>query len=396
VDVDLAVVGAGGAGLSVVVALDRLRTAGLSVPSVALVDPVHRRGEDRTWCYWDAAPADGADLPEATVHRAWRRMEVADAAGRSRILDLEPLRYVMVRSGAFYARAERAAERLGARRVTGTAQEVVDGLVRVRTPGGGTVRLRPRWILDSRPAAPRRRPNTALLQHFRGWSVRADRDVFDPGLPVFMDFRPPQPARGVAFGYVLPGDARTALVEYTEFSPTRLPGQAYESALRRYLHDRYGLTDGRYAVEHVEEGAIPMTDAVHDRRAGHATFRIGTAGGATRGSTGYTFAAMQRQAAAIAGALVAGRPPLPPPAYPARHRWLDAVMLRALDRGGVPGPDLLLRLLDRNPPERVLRFLDGTTTPGQELRVMASAPMAAMSRAVLGDAAARVRRRLRP
>ena len=63
-----------------------------------------------------------------------------------------------------------------------------------------------------------------------------------------------------------------------------------------------------------------------------------------------------------------GPDPLPPPAYPARHRWMDSVLLRALDRGLVDGPELFTRLLLGNPPERVLRFLDGGTSPLDELR----------------------------
>jgi lycopene beta-cyclase len=95
VEVDLAVVGAGGAGLSLLVQLDRLagRDTSAPVPSVALIDPVHRRGNDRTWCFWDAGRSD----VEPAVHRAWSRAELVDARGRSRVLDLAPLRYVMVR-----------------------------------------------------------------------------------------------------------------------------------------------------------------------------------------------------------------------------------------------------------------------------------------------------------
>ncbi len=60
---DVAVLGGGGAGLSVVVALDRLarrrRAAGedVTVPSLVLVDPVVRAGADRTWCFWDSSAA---------------------------------------------------------------------------------------------------------------------------------------------------------------------------------------------------------------------------------------------------------------------------------------------------------------------------------------------------
>jgi lycopene beta-cyclase len=103
---------------------------------------------------------------------------------------------------------------------------------------------------------------------------------------------------------------------------------------------------------------------------------------------------MQRQAAAVATDLLAGRPPRPRPAYPARHRWMDSVLLRALDGGLVDGPDLFARLLLGNPPSRVLRFLDGLSSPADELRVMASTPTLPMARATVGNGAERVRRRL--
>jgi lycopene beta-cyclase len=224
--------------------------------------------------------------------------------------------------------------------------------------------------------------------------VRFAGDAFDPTAPVFMDFSVPQPRRGVAFGYVLPDDTRSGLVEYTEFSRERLSDAAYEKALAGYLDARYGSAGG-YDITEVEDGAIPMTDAVHAQRVGRRVLRLGTAGGATRASTGYTFAAMQRQAASVAADLLAGRSPRPAPAYPARHRWMDSVMLRALDAGYVDGPRLFARLLLGNPPARVLGFLDGRSTPADELRIMASSPTIPMARATVDTSLARLRRRLR-
>jgi lycopene beta-cyclase len=386
--VDVAVVGAGGAGGAVLVHLARLLAPGREPPSVAVVDPERKAGRDRTWCFWD----EGSSAVDAAVHRAWSTALLVEPGGREHRLDLAPMRYVMVRSQDFYALADAAAERLGAHRVLAPANAVSDGeeFATVQTASGT---IRARWVLDSRPAAPRLAANTALLQHFRGWTVRFGADALDPAAPVFMDFSVPQPARGVAFGYVLPDDARTGLVEYTEFSRTRLADASYEKALAGYLDARYGGAGG-YEITEVEDGAIPMTDAVHARRVGRRVLRLGTAGGATRGSTGYTFAAMQRQAADLAADLVAGRPPRPRPAYPARHRWMDSVLLRALDRGLVAGPELFARLLLENPPARVLRFLDGLSSPADELRIMATTPTVPMARATVGNATARLRRRL--
>jgi lycopene beta-cyclase len=396
--VDVAVVGGGGAGLALVTALEaasrRLRRR---PPSVVVLDPVHRREPDRTWCWWTDDPGPLADRLTAS----WSRMALVGADGVAREYDLGPLRYVMLGSREFYAAADAALERLAAAsgqvapaRRTAAVDRIEPG-AEYAVVHAGDRPLRARWVFDSRPAPPRRPGSTFLLQHFRGWTVRFEQPVLDPGLATLMDFRLPQPGRGVAFAYGLPLDRHRALVEYTEFSPARLPSADYDRILTAYLADRWGVGPGRgVEVEAVEDGAIPMTDAPFARRAGHRVFRLGTAGGATRGSTGYTFATMNRQAGVIAEALLAGRPPVPPVPYPARHRWMDAVLLRALDRGYVDGPRLFTDLFARNPVERVVRFLDGRSGVGEELAVMRTAPMPAMLRAAGEDALARAGRRL--
>jgi lycopene beta-cyclase len=111
-------------------------------------------------------------------------------------------------------------------------------------------------------------------------------------------------------------------------------------------------------------------------------FRIGTAGGATRASTGYTFSAMHRQARGVAALLRTGQVPEPPPAYPARHRHIDAVLLRGLDRGHVDGTVFFPELFARNPIGRVLDFLDGATTRAEELAVMRSVQALPMLRSM--------------
>ncbi len=395
VQVDVAIVGAGGAGLSLVAAIDRQFNAAhlpsdVRPPSVVLIDPVHHRDEDRTWCFWDR----GLSPVEPAVHRAWNQVLVVDPRGEELRLGLGSMRYVMVRSADFYALADDAAARIGAVRVPVAVDELVDGDDRVVIRAGGE-EIRARWVFDSRPAPPVRPGRTALLQHFRGWRVRFHHEALDPTLPVLMDFSVRQPERGTAFSYVLPSDTHTGLVEYTQFSRQPLPSRRYDEALSAYLLDRWGSggAPGTYTVEEVEDGVIPMTDAVFGRRAGNRVFRIGTAGGATRASTGYTFATMQRQAEVIAAALVRGRRPMPPVPYRARHRWMDSVLLRALDQGHADGAELFSRLFERNGAERVLRFLEGGSSPWADLALMRTSPLGAMTRAAAGDLTARLARR---
>jgi lycopene beta-cyclase len=46
---------------------------------------------------------------------------------------------------------------------------------------------------------------------------------------------------------------------------------------------------------------------------------------------------------------------------------MDAVLLRALDSGRLDGAAFFTDLFDRHPVERVLRFLDGASSPREEL-----------------------------
>nr|WP_112668620.1 lycopene cyclase family protein [Micromonospora saelicesensis] len=386
-DVDLALLGGGGAASLLLAALDR---HGVRDLRIAIVDPVRRRGQDRTWAFWGHPDSDLDPLLSAS----WQQVEVATAA-RRRVLDLTPLRYAMLRSGPVYDRAADAERRLHATRIVAPAETVRDDGARVLVGTGDGRGVRARWVLDSRPRPPARAGRTTWLQHFRGWWLEADRPVFDPRRAVLMDFRTPQPPRGVSFGYVLPVSDRYALVEYTEFSPDLLTDAGYDAALAGY-RDLLGLDPTGLRVREVENGVIPMTDAPFPARPTPRVVRLGTAGGATRPSTGFTFSAMYRQADQVARALAAGRAPVPAPAYPRRHRWMDAVALRALDRGGVGGPEFFDRLFDRNPAERVLRFLDGGTSPAEEVAIMNSTRLWPMISATAGDAVHRVRDRVRP
>ncbi|BCJ62710.1 lycopene cyclase [Micromonospora endophytica] len=384
----MALVGGGGAASLVLAALLR---HGVRDLRIAVVDPVHRRGQDRTWAFWDQPGNELDDLLSAS----WSQVEVI-TPDAYRSLDLAPLRYAMLRSGPVYERAAEAERRLGVTRIVAPAEGLDDDgeRVLVRT-GGDRPALRAGWVLDSRPRPPGRPGRTNWLQHFRGWWLATDRPFFDPQRAVLMDFRTPQPARGVSFGYVLPVDSRYALVEYTEFSPRLLTGAAYDAALAGY-QALLGLDPARCTVREVENGVIPMTDGPFVARPSPRVVRLGTAGGATRPSTGFTFSAMRRQADQIARALAAGQPPVPAPAYPARHRWMDAVALRALDRDLVGGREFFGRLFDRNPASRVLRFLDGATTVAEDLAVMRSTRLLPMVTASVGDAAGRLHDRLAP
>ena len=387
--VDIAVIGAGAAGL--LLADELTRPGGRTPPSVALLDLPRdhpRRPPARTWCFWEGA----AGRFDGLLAGSWDSAGIVSPDGRLTRHPLNPLRYKMVRSPDVEtwldARPGGAAHLT---RVTGPARDVADGpsgaVVAVDGPHG-PLEVGARWVFDSRPRPPRPDARTTLRQHFRGWFVEADRPSFDPRLPLLMDFRVPQPPAGLAFGYVLPTSERHALVEYTVFSRDPWPAQAYDLALRDYLAQ--ALDVGSYRVAGVEHGVVPMTDATFPREQSRHVFRIGTAGGATRPATGYTFTAALRQARAVARAVELGARPVPPRPHRRRHLAMDAVLLRAIDTGRI-GPAFFTGLFRRNRAASVLRFLDGDSGPLDELAIGLRCPLAPMLRTCLDLPARRPR-----
>ncbi|MGA4847225.1 lycopene cyclase family protein [Streptomyces sp. G5(2025)] len=381
-DAEIAIVGAGAAGLSLAY---RLRAAppGHTCPSIVLIDAPRgpARPPERTWCFWEARDGEF----DMALSGAWDTLRVRAPDGTAVVGSPAPLRYKMLRSSSFEELVTTRLDREPrVRRLEAEVDDVRDlsGGAEVRgvTPQGESLALRARWVFDSRPLRTLPPARTTLLQHFRGWFVRTDRPVFEPRLADLMDFRTPQPAHGLSFAYVLPMTPYDALVEYTEFSRAALDERAYDEALRGHVTQRLGIS--RFEVVRVEQGVIPMTDARFPRRTGRSVFRIGTAGGATRPSTGYTFAAVQRQARAIASAYHRGRTPVPPPAHARRALAMDAVMLRALDSGRVDGAAFFTGLFRTVPMARLLRFLDGRTRWDEDFRIGLRTPVRPMLRTV--------------
>jgi lycopene beta-cyclase len=360
---DFVVVGAGCAGLSLAA---ELVSQGLGDRRIVLVDPRTSFDRDRTWCYWDVAPHGFL----RAVSHTWSRWRVR--LGEREVVRSSPThRYCHVPADAFYRAAlarltssDRVELRLGVR--AEKLRETQDGVV-VETSAGP---LLGRLAFDSRPRAPLKgAPH--LVQHFAGHVVRAEAPVFDPEVVTLMDFDVGQ-ERGIHFFYVLPYDARTALVEATYLTAEAFPREVYVEAIRAYLERRFGLS--RWEVLWGERGAIPMTTEPLSVRASRRIYRIGLAGGLAKPSTGYAFLAIQRFSSSMAARLRAEEAPEPPPVRPARSAFLDRVFLSYIRRHPERAPLLFVRLFERVAPDVLVRFLSDAGSLADDLKVMSALP----------------------
>ncbi len=376
-DYDYIVTGGGAAGLSLVY---RLLHSTLRDKRVLLIDREQKNRNDRTWCFWETAPGPFDHI----VYRQWRRLWFHQG-DFSRLLDIAPYTYKVIRGIDFYRETERVLARYpNVERLYLPVQAVRNADDGVEVLVGGR-RFTGAWCFNSiywgQP--PEKSKVNYLDQHFRGWFVRTTGDVFDPGQATLMDFRTPQHG-DTRFLYVLPFSAREALVEVAIFSNTHLKPEQYDDILRRYLSEHLPEA-GTYEIEETEQGNIPMTDFHFPRSEGRIV-HLGMAGGDTRASTGYTFWNIQRRVERIVAGLERSGSPLEAEPWALRRaRSYDTLLLHVLEKGLFPGDALFRQLFERNPPDRILAFLNAETHFGQELAVMQSSPVSRFMRALAAE-----------
>lgn len=265
---------------------------------ILLLDRSDKTANDRTWCFWE----EREGLFEPIVHRSWSRAWFHDH-DYSRLLDLAPYRYKMIRGVDFYRHAfsilkEHPYISFGKADI----RNIESGPLKATVHAGDDVFTAP-WVYSSlMPAVPPAGTKYhELLQHFKGWVIRTREPRFDPGEATLMDFRPSQ-HHGTTFVYVMPFSETEALVEYTLFSPALLDPAAYDAGLKGYISKELGID--AYDLVEEEFGVIPMSDRPFPSVEGRL-MHIGTAGGQTKASTGYTFKFIQKQTASIVDALIA-------------------------------------------------------------------------------------------
>ena len=142
-------------------------------------------------------------------------------------------------------------------------------------------------VFDSRPP---KLPSNVLLQHFEGFVVTSNKDIFDEKLVTLMDFRCDQ-SRGIHFIYLLPFTKRKALVESTIFSKVVENKEFYSTEISKYLKKYFNLVE--FTKSDHEKGIIPMH---YISNVSEDAYNIGTRGGAVRPSSGYAFTFIQKQA----------------------------------------------------------------------------------------------------
>ncbi len=332
-----------------------------------IIDKARKTVNDRTWCFWEKTKGPFEEIVFKSWNRAWVRNEKSE-----RCLDLAPYAYKMIRGIDFYSLCNKIlSEYSSIDRLYVPVRDISfdnSGII----VSAGEHQYTADYVFNSIARDEKQgHLNPELLQHFKGWFLETTEDIFNPEEATLMDFRVPQ-QNGTAFVYTMPFSSRKALIEYTIISPELLRSEAYDDALTKYVHD-LGIIN--YNVAESEFGIIPMTKKKFPLREKNMMY-IGTAGGQTKASSGYTFQFIQKQSATIVQSLLQTGQPFSKlsKGLARRFRWYDNVLLHILKNNNPAGKEVFDILFAKNKPSQVLQFLDNETNLFQELKIMRSVP----------------------
>ena len=361
---DFIILGGGASGLQLAYRLSNHNAFKNS--SILILESNKEKGNDRTWCYWEKGSGEWDDL----LQNQWNKVQFK-SKNVDKIIDLGNASYKMLRSKPYYDRIHQHLAKKSIQieyaHCTGFVDE--DTHVTVRTDKR-TYRCLTLFnsifdwnILNKQSKYP------VLQQHFLGWYIKTPHPVFDTNNAVFMDFTVPQ-HQETRFMYILPYTKTQALIEYTLFSKELLNKSEYEDAIRVYLQDK-NITD--YQITEVERGSIPMTSYPFWENNSKNIHFIGSAGGWTKASTGFTFKNINRRTTDLINH-IAAKKPLNRFAKKNRFWWYDLLFLDVLVNHNQRGASLFSGMFRKNNPKLIFQFLDEQSHIFQELMIMRSFP----------------------
>lgn len=371
---DYIITGAGASGL--MLAYRIAKDPFFDQKSIALIDVTKKRTNDRTWCFWEKEKGQWDEF----LAKSWSDIFFGGTDFEKRF-SISPYIYKMIRSEAFYRAIWETLDKTSnftfiqdsVRSIEDTAEGV---RVETATESFLAEKVFNSVILSKEFLHQRKYP--VLQQHFVGWFIKTETDQFDDQMATLMDFRVPQKGH-TRFMYVLPLQKKLALVEYTLFSENLLEQSAYESEIRAYLakHQIFG-----YSIEETEKGSIPMTSFDFGKYNTPNILNMGTAGGWTKASTGYTFMNTTKKTAELVDFLKHNQD-LSKFSKRTKFWFYDMIMLDVLAGENHLGARLFSGLFRKTKIQYILKFLDEETTLAEDLKIISSMPTLKFTLALL-------------
>ena len=338
------IIGGGCAGLSLAYELD-IRDK-LKDKTLAIIEPRSEYKKDKTWSFWKVTPHNFDDC----VKKSWENFSI-NKPGKTNFLECKNYPYQSIDSGLFY---EKINNRLKENKNIFFFKDIKE------------INSKNSFIFNSVPNI--KKDHLNLWQHFCGVEIETKNNFFDENIFNLMDFDCEQ-RNSVHFFYTLPYSKNKALIETTWLSKMNDNSQKdYDKQIEDYIKNHLNIKD--YKVIYKEEGAIPLFYPSYEKEKNK--INIGTAGGMTRLSTGYTFLNIQEHSKFISDNIenISNTNIFE---INRKYQFLDDVFLRVLNKHPEKMPDIFFNMF-KTSPKTVIKFLSNKSNLLEDLSIILKMP----------------------
>ena len=341
---DYLIIGGGCAGLSLAYELEI--NGKLKDKTLAIIEPRKEYKRDKTWSFWKVFNHNFEDC----VIKSWNNFTI-NSSESSQELSNKQFPYQSIDSGKFY-------EKINLKLSLNPNISFFKNLKDINSKNSIIFNS----VFNGEP------DKSELWQHFQGVEIETTKDIFDDEIFNLMDFNCDQ-RNDVHFFYTLPFRKNKALIETTWLS--NLEDQSlmdYDLQLENYIKNNLGIKN--YKINFTEKGAIPLffPSFKNDDK----NIYIGSAGGMTRLSTGYTFLNIQNHSKYIVKnfdeiekikKFNIGK----------KYQFLDKIFLRVLERYPEKMPKIFSDMF-KSSSNTVIKFLSNKSNIFEDINIISKMP----------------------
>ena len=341
---DYIIIGGGCAGLSLAYELEIHEK--FKNKTLAIIEPRNDYIRDKTWSFWKVAAHNFEDC----VKHSWSNLSV-NIPNQTKYVQCDNSPYQSIDSGLFYEKIINTLKK-------NTNINFFKNINEISTENS--------FIFNSVTNVSDSKND--LWQHFSGIEIETNKDVFDNQIFNLMDFDCEQ-RDSVHFFYTLPFSTKNALIETTWISDLNHPSnQDYSIQLEDYIKNKLKIKN--YEIKFKETGAIPLFHPQNIKKINQ--MEIGTAGGMTRLSTGYTFMNIQSQSKYIRENFE-NIQKVNNFTVNSKYKFLDNIFLKVLKKNSEKMPEIFFKMFNCS-PSTVINFLSNKSNIFEDISIILKMP----------------------
>ncbi len=341
---DYVIIGGGCAGLSLAYELEIHEK--FKNKTLAIIEPRNDYIRDKTWSFWKVAAHNFEDC----VKHSWSSFSI-NIPSQTKYIECDNFPYQSIDSGLFYQKIINTLKK-------NTNIHFFKNINEISTKNS--------FVFNS--VSDVSDSKNDLWQHFSGIEIETNKDVFDDQIFNLMDFDCDQ-RDSVHFFYTLPFSKKKALVETTWVSNLNHPSnQDYSTQLEDYIKNKLKIKN--YEIKFKETGAIPLFHPKNIKKINQ--IEIGTAGGMTRLSTGYTFMNIQDQSKYIRENFESIEK-VDNFTINSKYKFLDNIFLKVLKKNSGKMPEIFFKMFNCS-PSTVINFLSNKSNIYEDFSIILKMP----------------------